>query len=297
MVPPSRPARTSPDIVSAGAVVARKGPEGREVLLVHRPKYDDWSFPKGRQDPGEHVTATAVREVLEETGVQIRLGRPLPAQSYAVSGGRSKVVHYWAGHVVGDDDLHGYETNDEVDRLGWFSFEQAAQRLTYLDDLDLLHQFRRRRGPTSVLIVLRHAKALKRSAWEGPDQLRTLSELGHRQAGALSPLLHAYGVARVLSSSSTRCVQTVQPYASEQVLPLVQLPELSEEEYAEPAARALLTELMSTPEPSVVCSHRPVLPWLFNLLGLDEDQLLPSELVVCHYRSAEVVGIERHSLP
>ena len=64
------------DVRAAGAVVTRKG---GEVLLVHRPKYDDWSFPKGKQDPGEHVTVTAVREVLEETGVEIRLGRPLAA--------------------------------------------------------------------------------------------------------------------------------------------------------------------------------------------------------------------------
>ena len=119
MTTPSPPDATGPDVVAAGAVVTRKGPAGREVLLVHRPKYDDWSFPKGKQDPGEHVTATAVREVLEETGVEIRLGRPLRPQLYAVSGGRAKTVHYWVGHVVGDDDVSSYQVNDEVDDLGW----------------------------------------------------------------------------------------------------------------------------------------------------------------------------------
>src|ERR1700712_4485941 len=126
--PPDVPA---PDVIAAGAVVTRKGIEGREVLLVHRPKYDDWSFPKGKQDPGEHVAATAVREVLEETGVEIRLGVPLRPQHYAVSGGRAKTVRYWVGHVVGDHDVSSYVTNDEVDDLGWFSATSAAERLTY----------------------------------------------------------------------------------------------------------------------------------------------------------------------
>ena len=121
MTNPPLPEAIGPDVIAAGAVVTRKGPEGREVLLVHRPKYDDWSFPKGKQDPGEHVTATAVREVLEETGVEIRLGRPLRPQLYVVSGGRAKTVHYWVGHVMGDDDVSSYEINEEVDDLAWLS--------------------------------------------------------------------------------------------------------------------------------------------------------------------------------
>src|SRR3954454_10948336 len=102
----------TPDVVAAGAVVVRSA-NGGEVLLVHRPKYDDWAWPKGKQDPGEHVTATAVREVLEETGVAVRLGRPLPRQLYLVSGSRAKHVHYWTGWVVGDHDVSGYAANSE----------------------------------------------------------------------------------------------------------------------------------------------------------------------------------------
>ncbi len=288
------PAATHSDVVAAGAVVTRKGPEGREVLLVHRPKYDDWSFPKGKQDPGEHVTATAVREVLEETGVEIRLGRPLRPQLYTVSGGRSKLVHYWVGHVVGDDDVATYEINDEVDDLGWFLADAAAERLTYLDDIDLLTQYRERRKSTSTLVVVRHAKALKRGSWDGPDPERPLADVGLAQARALVPLLHAYGVARVLSSSSTRCVQTVQPYAEAQLLTLTDEVALSEEGYDASIARVLLDGLMATPGPSVLCSHRPVLPHLFDLLGFTEEPLAPSELVVCHHRKGGVVATERH---
>ncbi len=288
------PAASGPDVIAAGAVVTRKGPEGREVLLVHRPKYDDWSFPKGKQDPGEHVTNTAVREVLEETGVEIRLGRPLRPQLYTVSGGRGKLVHYWVGHVVGDDDVSSYQINEEVDDLGWFVAGKAAERLTYLDDIDLLEQFRQLKKSTSPLIVVRHAKAQKRGSWDGPDPKRPLNELGVEQAAALTPLLRAYGVTRVLTSSSTRCVQTVQPYAVEQVLPIVEVDELSEEGFHEKAAAAFLSDLMTTPEPSVLCSHRPVLPRLFDILEISEEPLAPSELVVCQYRNGELVATERH---
>ena len=292
---PSPPA-SGPDVVAAGAVVARKGPRGREVLLVHRPKYDDWSFPKGKQDPGEHVTATATREVLEETGVEIRLGRPLRPQLYAVSGGRAKKVHYWVGEVVGDDDVSTYAVNDEVDELGWFRPREARARLTYLDDMDLLEQWHTARKATSPLVVVRHAKAVKRHDWKGEDPLRPLNDLGCAQAEALKPLLHAYGVSRVLSSSSVRCTQTLAPYAEEQVVALEALDELSEEGWEPADARELVSALLSSPEPSVVCSHRPVLPELFGLLGVREEPLSPAELVVCHHREGALMAVERHRL-
>jgi 8-oxo-dGTP pyrophosphatase MutT (NUDIX family)/phosphohistidine phosphatase SixA len=296
MAPTKPPAATGPDIVAAGAVVTRKGPEGREVLVVHRPKYDDWSFPKGKQDPGEHVTTTAVREVLEETGVEIRLGRPLRPQLYAVSGGRGKKVHYWVGHVLGGDDLSLYQANEEVDDLGWFSPDTAAERLTYLDDIDLLDQLGQHQKATSSLVVLRHAKAHKRGTWDGPDPKRPLAEVGQQQSRALVPLLRAYGVTRVLSSSSIRCVQTVEPYADDQLLPVVEVDALSEELYDEAAARELLNGLMTTPGPSVLCSHRPVLPHLFDLLGITEEPLSPGEFVVHHHRKGAFVAAERHRI-
>ncbi len=285
---------SGPDVVAAGAVVARKGPHGREVLLVHRPKYDDWSFPKGKQDPGEHVTTTAVREVLEETGVEIRLGLPLRPQLYAVSGGRAKKVHYWVGHVVGDDDVSAYEPNDEVDRLGWFRPREAKERLTYLDDMDLLEQWHGQRRRTSNLVVVRHAKAVKRGDHDGPDPQRPLNDVGHAQAQHLVPLLHAYGTTRVVTSPSTRCAQTVGPYAEEQVVGVTEVAGLSEEEHDEEAVRHLLATALSTPEPTVVCTHRPVLPGLLAQLGVEEEPLSPAELVVAHHRDGQVVAVERH---
>src|SRR3954454_20668890 len=115
-------------IVAAGAVVLRKGPQ---VLLVHRPKYDDWSFPKGKLDRGEHVTAAAVREVAEETGLHVRLGPPLAGQRYPIGGGRTKSVSYWAGRAVGDDDVSRYQANDEIDQVEWVDYDEALDRLTH----------------------------------------------------------------------------------------------------------------------------------------------------------------------
>ncbi len=109
------------------------------------------------------------------------------------------------------------------------------------------------------------------------------------------PMLHAFGVARVITSTSTRCVQTVQPYATEQVLPMTELDELSEEGFDEAATSALLSELLETPEPTVLCGHRPALPRIFELLGVEEEPLAPGEVVVCHHRKGAVVATERHS--
>src|SRR3954454_24592860 len=120
-------------IVAAGAVVLRKGPQ---VLLVHRPKYDDWSFPKGKLDPGEHVTAAGVREVAEETGLHVRLGPPLAGQRYPIAGGRMKTVSYWVGRVVGSDDVSGYRPNAEIDRVAWFPYAEALERLTHEHDVE-----------------------------------------------------------------------------------------------------------------------------------------------------------------
>lgn len=295
---------TTPDtdhaVVAAGAVVTRRGPEGAEVLLVHRPKYDDWAYPKGKQDPGEHVTATAVREVLEETGVEIRLGRPLPHQQYAVSGGRSKIVHYWVGHVLGDDDLSGYAANQEIDQLAWFPLAEAAEQLSYADDVELLDAFRDARKRSTPLLVLRHAQAMPREDWSETDSLRPLSDRGLVQAEALVPLLHAYGVSRVLTSPSVRCVQTVQPYAEEQVLEASGRPEFSEEDFDRDAASLVLRDLLAEKprkaEPTVLCTHRPVLPEVLELLAQDGDEppLGTAELFVLHHRKARIHAVERH---
>jgi 8-oxo-dGTP diphosphatase len=294
---PSDPGATvsasGPDVVAAGAVVVRRA-NGGEVLLVHRPKYDDWAWPKGKQDPGEHVSATAVREVLEETGVEVRLGRPLPRQLYLVSGGRAKHVHYWTGWVMGDPDVSGFAANYEIDQVAWTGFDKARRLLTYADDVDLLDLVERHPKRTSALVVLRHARSVKRATWQAADSERPLTRRGREQAAGLVPLLSAYGVTRVVTSDSKRCLKTVAPYADDHVLGVEVTAGVNEEDATPATVRDLVGDLLAQRESAVLCSHRPVLPQIFAELGVTEEPLSPGEMVVCHHRKGRVVATERH---
>jgi len=286
------PARGA-DVVAAGAVVVRKD-NGGEVLLVHRPKYDDWAWPKGKQEPGEHITTTAVREVLEETGVEIRLDRPLTRQLYLVSGGKQKTVNYWVGRVVGDSDVSGYPVNTEIDQVAWFSFDKARAMLTYADDIELLDEVERQAKRTTALVVVRHGRATKRGTWQGSDDERPLTTVGRMQARALIPVLSAYGVTRVVSSDSVRCLHTVSPYARDHVLSIEAVPGVNEVDSTPVTVSTTVSSLLATKENAVLCSHRPVLPRIMEVLEIDEEPLSPGELVVVHHRKGRVVATERY---
>jgi 8-oxo-(d)GTP phosphatase len=282
-----------PPIVAAGAVVSRKGPE---VLLVHRPKYDDWSLPKGKLDTGEHPAAAAVREVAEETGLTVRLCAPLPTQTYPVGNGgpRTKHVHYWAARVVGDDDVTRYVANAEVDGVVWLSPEQARQVLSYERDRVTLDGWATVRRVTHPLLVLRHAAALPRRSWRGDDRERGLSEEGVVQAERLVPVLGAYGVRRVVSSSSRRCWTTVTPYAEEAGLEVQTDDALSEEDGTRKSVEARVRRLLDVADPAVLCIHRPLLPWVWAALGVEEHRLEPGHLVVVHHRGGALLATEVH---
>ena len=198
-------------LTAAGAVTWRRcaprpgssGKRGVEVLLVHRPRYDDWTFPKGKPDPGEDLVATAVREVAEETAQLVRLGHPLPDTRYRVAGG-PKRVSYWAARVVGETATP-FTPNREIDDLRWVRPGDARRLLSYEHDLDLLDAFLALRDVkahrTRTLVVVRHGKAKAREHWRRDDLLRPLTPSGRGRADALVPLLEAYGVRRVVSSS------------------------------------------------------------------------------------------------
>ncbi|MEY2424399.1 MAG: 8-oxo-dGTP diphosphatase [Acidimicrobiaceae bacterium] len=126
---------TAAVVRAAGGVVLRSSERGPEVAVVHRPRYDDWSLPKGKRDPGETDEQCAVREVEEETGLRCALGRELLPTRYVDRKGRPKVVRYWDMTVVGS---RPFVANDEIDDLVWLPVGEAVDRLSYPHDAEVL---------------------------------------------------------------------------------------------------------------------------------------------------------------
>jgi 8-oxo-dGTP pyrophosphatase MutT (NUDIX family) len=126
-------------INAAGGVVWRRRPDGeREIVVIHRPRYDDWSLPKGKAEPGESDAETALREVTEETGLECRLGPSLGSVRYKDRNGREKVVHYWAMEPIAD---RGFQPGDEVDERRWLPVGEARRLISYDRDREILDTF------------------------------------------------------------------------------------------------------------------------------------------------------------
>lgn len=285
-------------ILAGGAVVTREHSlRGTEVVIVHRKRYDDWTLPKGKVEAGESVPVCAVREVHEETGVAIRLGVPLDSITYEAGNAGLKKVDYWGGVVL---DSVRRAPDAEVDVVSWLPVRAALSRLTYSHDHFLVQQYLEQ-PPTTPLIILRHAKAMDRKDWSRKDSARPINTRGRRQARLLVPMLDAYGVTKLVSSTSTRCVATVLPYAQEQELPIETHSLLSEEEGENNPKgvgrllRKVRAATLKTGEPTAVCIHRPVLPHILDALDIAPATLVTGELLVAHLTSKGTVhALERH---
>jgi 8-oxo-(d)GTP phosphatase len=236
---------------AAGGVLRRVGPEGVEVLLVHRPRYDDWTFPKGKAHPGESDEDTARREVEEETGMRTRLGVELPSSQYRDSHGRPKVVRYWTMRP----ESGSFEPHREVDEIKWLPAADAELQLSYERDVEVL------RAVPPPLLVVRHASAGERDEWDGDDERRPLDERGRSQAEALVSQLSGFELDRIVSSPFDRCVQTVEPLACARGLEPETADELAEGVELE-RVRDLLMGLDG--QAAVVCGHGPELHPLFG---------------------------------
>ena len=274
--------RTDP-IRAAGAVVWRGDERHPEVAVVHRPRYDDWSFPKGKLKPGEHVVAAALREVREETGLTVELGRALPLAHYTHLD-RPKRVDYWAARVTGDD---GFVPGDEVDELRWLSLDAARDLLTYEWDVSLLPSLVAAPLATVPLVVARHGDAEPRESWAGDDARRPLNARGRAQAATLAEVLPAYLPVILLSSPTLRCVQTLEAYNGD----IRQEALLSEEGHDPRGTPALVSEL---PVPAVVCSHGKVLPPLIAALSGQDVHLRKGAFAVLHRLGERVISLECH---
>lgn len=194
---------------SAGGVVWRGVGTRREVMLVHRDRYGDWTLPKGKLDKGEAPLEAAVREVYEETGVcgvpQLRL----PTVEYLTgTPGETKLVDFWSMRVVSDA---GRQPDEEVTEARWVPLADAPRLMTYQHDRGVLRAFVEAPVVTAELVLVRHAHAGNKDQWAGPDSLRPLSHHGQQEVARLLPVLRLFRPERVVTASPVRCRETVAP--------------------------------------------------------------------------------------
>ena len=309
-------------IYAAGAVLWREVEGKLLVAVIHRARYDDWSFPKGKQDPGENLPQTAVREIREETGLKIRLGVRLKVVHYTVGDNIPKEVHYWAARVT-DSALANskFEPSEEVASVEWKTPEEVRGLLTYdfdrevLDralDLHVLGHLR-----TKPVIVLRHATATPRTEWKGgkglDDGHRPLLANGHVEAQQLVPLLSAFAPKRLVTSSWVRCRTTLEPFSKAKQLKLIERHQLSEFGNKKGPRRTLkvVHDLVTDGSPAVICSHRPALPTILEALAeygsihhapvlAESAALAPAHMTVVHLtaksegKKRSIVSIETY---
>lgn len=234
---------------AAGGAVLRRH-EGRlQILLVHRPRYDDWSLPKGKSIGEEGDVDTARREVEEETGLRCKVGPELPSTGYVDSAGRDKVVRYWLMLPSGDAPFEG---DREIDAIRWLETSDAERMLSYARDRQVVAAAR---ALTEPLYLVRHGKAGPRSQRPDDDRARSLTGKGRRQAEGLVGAMEGRSIARVVSSGYERCLQSVMPLAEARGLPIERAPWLEE---GTPPSRAL-DAVLGSPGPAVLSSHGDVI--------------------------------------
>ena len=256
-------------VIAAGALCWRVRDGGLQLLLIHRPRYQDWSWPKGKLDAGETTPECAVREVREEVNLSVELGIPLPSIRYDVSAG-VKEVFYWAAHV---DKSTPKPDGKEADEILWATPEQAHDLLSNTSDRlpleALVEAHRAGRLHTYPVIIVRHAKAKPRSSWSRAEDERPLAATGQRQALAVSRLLTAWNPDRVVSSPWRRCIQTIAPYLKDAKKSVKTYEAITEAGNARNPRRAekTLEHLLDKGRSMAICTHRPVLPTVLKVLA------------------------------
>ena len=246
-----------PRVPAAGGVLWRRVDGEVRIALVHRPKYHDWSLPKGKLDPGEAAVVGGVREVWEETGFTAVPGRTLGESRYRVlADGREaeKTVQWWAMRATGGEFVPG----SEVDQLRWVSPASALARVSAGYDCAPLQAFSSQPAETSTVLLVRHASAGDRDSWAGEDDERPLDPTGKEQADRLATLLAAYAPERVLSAPLLRCLDTVRPLGLE-VEPVAAARE-DENDWGAGPLVGLLQELGASGRNVVVCSQGGAIP-------------------------------------
>ena len=284
-------------IQAAGAVLWRYSQKKIEIALVHRPRYNDWSLPKGKVEEKESHIACAYREVIEETGYTPEFGPEIGQATYKVEEGK-KVVRYWSARAT--DAAPTAIDKNEIDEVLWLEVKEAKKKLTLEDDRAIVDVFTEVGVGTTPLVLLRHAKALKREEWDGDDADRPLNNLGQLQTKRLLPQFFPYNIAEVHSSDAYRCMQTVEDLSRALDLNLFIALDLSEDAFAKDKDAALdyVSSLMIDGKNVLICSHNPILPKVLKkLVGKKyfkemDSKLEPAQAWVIHHRDGEVCAVD-----
>ena len=306
-----------PPVLAAGAVCWRLIGGTARILVVHRGDRADVSLPKGKVDPGETLPETAVREILEETGLAVILGAPLGTVEYVLPGGRDKVVHYWSAEI--DEhalELAKFTPNAEIAALEWLPLEKVRKRLSYEHDVDIVDRFAERlaagNARTFAIIAVRHGKAVAPTAWDGPDSTRPLMQRGADQAAAIAKGIAAFGPTKIISSTATRCLSTVAPLSQLTGLPVKATDGLSQDAYESGGGGVarVVAKRLKRQRTAVLCSHGPVLPQVIDELARrtntpadaalrDTAALATGDFSVLHvsleHPESGLVAFEKHS--
>jgi 8-oxo-(d)GTP phosphatase len=250
---------------------------GREarILVVYRAQHKDHSLPKGKVDPGETLPETAVREIAEETGLEISLGAPLGTVEYLLPGGREKVVYYWSAEV--DDhalQLAKFSPNDEIASIEWLSIAKARKKLSYEHDIEVVNRFAARlkagRARTFAVIAVRHGKAVPPDSWDGPDSTRPLMQRGTDQSVAIAKGIAAFAPERIVSSTAARCLATVDPLSRLTQLVVKASAGISQDAFESGGASVeeIVAKRIKKQRTVVLCSHGPVLPHIISEVAI-----------------------------
>lgn len=294
---------TNTVIYAAGAVLWRRSVKNEiEIAIIHRPRYDDWSLPKGKVDVNESMIGCAYREVMEETGYAPVFGPELGDATYVFEDTK-KIVKYWAAEAI--DDPTGMPNPLEVDEILWLSTSDARQKLTLDDDRSIVDFFLEFGPGTTALVLLRHAKAVKREDWDGDDGDRPLAHLGQIQSKRLLSKYLPYSISEVHSSDAMRCIETIEPMTRSLMMHPVFSSDLSEYKYAKDKDACLdyAQDLMNSGKSAIICSHNPILPKVLKkLIGKKNfkelaQKLEPAEAWVLHHRDGEIIAIDWVSAP
>ena len=279
-----------PTIRAAGGVVWRDDSGPLRIAVIHRDRYDDWSLPKGKLNHGESRLSAAVREVHEETGAVVVATRRLIETAYLVDD-VPKTVQFWAMRYRSGE----FTRNSEVDDLRWLPLPEARTALTHDVDRSVLDAFAARPVPQSVIVLLRHAKAGRRTQWQGDDRLRPLDKAGRLQARELPAFLSAFTPVSVVSADRVRCVQTLEPFAVATGMDLAISPAFSDESYLDDpeATRTELLALAKSLPAAVVCSQGIAVPGLVtDLTGLEDTRARKGAAWVLSFADGAVVSAD-----